>query len=46
LTRQQLDRILQPEVLTQPHAFGTAPAASAPQVAEKQALSMRRDQTD
>ncbi len=41
LTREQLDQILQPEVLTQPRSFGTAPAP-----AEAQALSVRRDQTD
>src|SRR5579862_3182956 len=39
LTREQLDRILQPEVLTSPHVFGASSA-------ETDALSMRRDQTD
>ena len=41
LTREQLDQILRPEVLTRPRSFGTAPAT-----AETQALSVRRDQTD
>src|SRR5579872_3776927 len=41
LTREQLDQILQPEVLTQPRAFGSGPAPG-----ETQALSVRRDQTD
>jgi len=41
LTREQLDEILQPEVLTKPHSFGPAPAT-----AKTQALTMRRDQTD
>jgi aspartate ammonia-lyase len=41
LTREQLDEILQPEVLTTPHVFGTATAT-----AETHALSVRRDQTD
>jgi aspartate ammonia-lyase len=41
LTREQLDQILQPEVLTQPHTFGTATTA-----AQTHPLSVRRDQTD
>jgi aspartate ammonia-lyase len=41
LTKEQLDQILQPEVLTQPRSFGAASAA-----AQTHALSMRRDQTD
>ena len=41
LTREQLDQILQPEVLTQPRSFGTATAT-----AQTHALSVRRDQTD
>jgi aspartate ammonia-lyase len=41
LTREQLDQILQPEVLTQPRSFGTATAT-----AEAHPLSVRRDQTD
>src|SRR5262249_10847905 len=41
LTREQLDQILQPEVLTTPHVFGTATAT-----AKAHALSVRRDQTD
>src|SRR6266700_6220469 len=39
LTREQLDEILQPEVLTQPRAFDTTPAP-----AEAKALSQRRGQ--
>jgi aspartate ammonia-lyase len=46
LTRQQLDEILQPEVLTQPHLFAASPAAPAPAIAEQQELTVRRDQTD
>jgi aspartate ammonia-lyase len=41
LTRDQLDQILQPEVLTQPRVFGTATTT-----AETHPLSVRRDQTD
>jgi aspartate ammonia-lyase len=41
LTREQLDQILQPEVLTQPRVFGTATTT-----AEAHPLSVRRDQTD
>jgi aspartate ammonia-lyase len=41
LTREQLDEILQPEVLTKPHSFGPAPAT-----AKTQTLTVRRDQTD
>src|SRR5207248_5686002 len=41
LTREQLDNILQPEVLTRPRAFGTGTAP-----AETQALSKRRGQID
>src|ERR1700722_13520439 len=41
LTREQLDQILQPEILTQPHSFGTATAT-----AQTHPLSVRRDQTD
>jgi aspartate ammonia-lyase len=41
LTREQLDDILQPEVLTRPRSFGTGPA-----LAETQPLSVRRDQVD
>ena len=41
LTREQLDQILQPEILTQPRVFGT-PSATA----ETHPLSVRRDQTD
>jgi len=41
LTREQLDQILRPEVLTQPRTFGTADAT-----AQTHALSVRRDQTD
>ena len=41
LTREQLDDILRPEVLTRPRSFGAAPAT-----AKTQALSVRRDQAD
>jgi aspartate ammonia-lyase len=41
LTREQLDQILQPEVLTQPQTFGTATTA-----AQTDPLSVHRDQTD
>jgi aspartate ammonia-lyase len=41
LTREQLDQILRPEVLTQPRTFGSADAT-----AQTHALSVRRDQTD
>src|SRR3989442_2260754 len=41
LTREQLDNILQPEVLTRPRAFGSGAAP-----AETQALSKRRGQID
>ena len=41
LTREQLDQILQPEILTQPRVFGTATTT-----AETHPLSVRRDQTD
>jgi aspartate ammonia-lyase len=41
LTKEQLDDILQPEVLTRPRSFGTGPA-----LAETQPLSVRRDQVD
>jgi aspartate ammonia-lyase len=41
LTREQLDQILQPEILTQPRTFGTATTT-----AQTHPLSVRRDQTD
>jgi aspartate ammonia-lyase len=41
LTKEQLDDILRPEVLTRPRSFGTGPA-----LAETQPLSVRRDQVD
>src|ERR1700732_674619 len=41
LTREQLDRILQPEVLTRPRPFGIDQAP-----AETHVLSLRRDQID
>ena len=41
LTKEQLDDILRPEVLTRPRSFGTAPAT-----AQTRTLSVRRDQTD
>ena len=41
LTREQLDRILQPEVLTQPQVF-----VAAAEPAEAEALSQRRGQMD
>src|ERR1700748_2457555 len=41
LTREPLDQILQPEILTGPHVFGTATTT-----AETHPLSVRRDQTD
>jgi len=44
LTREQLDDILKPEVLTQPRSFAAGPAPAP--VEEAQALSKRRGQID